>query len=80
MSKDRIVRMIGLGLDSRDCQLRVTDGDNFAVYQGSEKSHRAMREICMQINHILAARGQALSQLSRDEFLKILAELPGATT
>ncbi len=79
MTKDRkderITRIIGLGSDNEDGHLRITRGDNFDVYLGSERTHEQMQEACMKINKRLSERGRKLEDLTRDEFIKLLSEI-----
>ena len=71
----RITRIVGLGADSGDGHLRITRGENFDVYLGSELSHEQMQQACMDINKHLKKQGRRLEDLSRDEFMALLAEI-----
>ncbi|HBA82626.1 MAG TPA: hypothetical protein DCZ95_00900 [Verrucomicrobia bacterium] len=73
--KERIVRILGLGLDHDDGHVRITRGDNFEVYLGSESTHERMQEACMKINEKLDQKGKRLEDLSRQEFIDLVSEI-----
>lgn len=59
--------LLGVGLDS-DGHKRITTGPNFALVGGTEATHAEMTEKAIKINEKLAARGQRLETVSREEF------------
>jgi hypothetical protein len=65
--KKRRPALLGLGLDS-DGKKRITTGENFALYGGTQDTHEAMTEKAIKINEKLKSRGKQLEQLSREEF------------
>lgn len=73
--RDRIVRIVGLGDDGTDGHIRVTKGDNFKVYLGSEKSHEEMQDACLKINRKLSEDGRKLEDLSREEFIELVSTI-----
>ncbi len=74
-NKDRIVRILGLGLDHKDGHVRITRGDNFDILLGSESTHERMQETCLKINEKLGQSGKRLEELSREEFLSLVTEI-----
>jgi hypothetical protein len=58
--------LLGLGLDS-DGHKRITTGDNFALFGGTQETHEVMTEKAIKINEKLKARGQRLETVSREE-------------
>lgn len=66
-SPKRRAWLLGVGLDS-DGHKRITTGPNFALVGGSEETHAEMTEKAIKINEKLAARGQRLETVSREEF------------
>lgn len=71
---DKKALLLGLGLDDAGGELRVTRGDNFHLYGGSQETHESMQEKCIKFNEKLDARGKQLEQLDANEFLDIAAE------
>jgi len=65
--KARRALLLGIGLDS-DGHKRLTTGSNFALVGGTEQTHAEMTEKAIKINEKLAARGQSLETVSREEF------------
>lgn len=72
--RERIVRILGLGLDNKDRHIRITQGRNFTVFLGSEATHERMQETCIRINEQLDRRGKQLEDLSRDEFMDLVSK------
>lgn len=70
----RKAKLLGVGLDNEDGEVRVTRGKNFALLGGSQDTHQAMQEKCVKFNEKLDARGKELSDLERREFLEMAAE------
>lgn len=63
--------LLGLGLDNKDGHVRITKGENFKLYGGSEETHGEMTEKAIKMNEYLKRRGKHLEELSRDEFAEI---------
>jgi hypothetical protein len=74
----RRAMMLGLGLDNKDGHKRVTKGDNFVLMGGSEETHERMVETSIKFNEKLGAKGKRLEELSRDEFIDMIAESSGS--
>lgn len=72
---DRILHIIGLGNETGDGHVRVTQGEGFRVLLGSEHSHDAMSEICARIAAQLKAEGRVLEDLTEEEFIELLARI-----
>ena len=64
--------MLGLAFDAKDGQTRITKGDNFLLYGGSQDTHAVMQETVVKINEHLDDRGQRLENVSRKELRDIL--------
>ena len=67
-------RILGLGLDNTDGHVRITRGDNFDIYLGSENTHEQMLETCIKINEKLNQRGKRIEDLSRNELIDLIVE------
>lgn len=74
-SSDYIAQIVGLGSDSPDGHIRLTQGQQFRVLMGSNATHEALSAWCARIEHALKAEGRALSDLSEEEFMDLLDRL-----
>ncbi|MDD5644387.1 MAG: hypothetical protein PHO00_02915 [bacterium] len=63
--------LLGLGFDNKDGHLRVTKGDNFQLYGGSEETHEAMQEKAIKFNEQLSKKGKHLDEITKNEFFEI---------
>jgi len=60
--------LLGLGFDCRDGHLRISRGDNFHLYGGSENTHNFMLEKAIKFNEQLDKKGKKLDEISSQEF------------
>lgn len=63
--------LLGLGFDAKDGHLRITKGDNFRLFGGSEETHEIMQEKAIKFNEQLDRRNKNLEDISDKEFLDI---------
>ena len=63
--------LVGLGLDGADGHVRITRGENFRLFGGSEVTHGRMQETAVRFNEELQKRDRRLENLDRDEFIDI---------
>ena len=63
--------ILGLGLDSKDGHLRITKGDNFRLFGGSQDTHEMMQEKAIKFNEQLDKRHKSLDDINEKEFLEI---------
>jgi hypothetical protein len=63
--------LVGLAFDAEDGHKRLTRGDNFVLFGGSEDTHAVMRETATKINEHLDRRGQRLEDVSPGELRDI---------
>ena len=79
MAKQRkrpaVAHLVGLGLDNEDGHVRVTRGENFSIFSGSEETHERMQYTCIKLNEKLAGKGKQLAEISRTEFRDLLADI-----
>lgn len=68
---NRKALLIGLGFDAKDRHVRITRGENFQLYGGSEKTHAYMQEKAISFNEELTKRQKTLEDISREEFIDI---------
>ncbi|MCE9603802.1 MAG: hypothetical protein K8U03_02750 [Planctomycetia bacterium] len=67
-------KILGVGLDNEDGHTRLTRGDNFTLYGGSEETHGRMQETAVKINEELTRRGKRLEDCSPREVADIVHE------
>lgn len=67
-------RLLGLGLDSADGHTRLTRGDNFVLYGGSEETHARMQETTAKLHEKLQRSGRRLADVPPRELGDILRE------
>ena len=63
--------ILGLGFDSKDGHLRITKGDNFRLFGGSEDTHEMMQEKAIKFNEQLDKRHKSLEEINEKEFRDI---------
>ena len=63
--------LLGLGFDNKDGHLRVTKGENFRLFGGSEETHQTMQEKSIKFNEQLSKKGKSLDNITQDEFYEI---------
>ena len=66
--------LLGLGLDNDDGHIRITRGENFHLFGGSQSTHESMQEKCIKFNEKLKQRGKRLEDLAPQEFLDLAGE------
>jgi hypothetical protein len=67
--------MLGLAFDADDGHKRLTRGDNFVLFGGSQETHQVMQETAIKINEQLSARGKRLEDASVEELRDICREI-----
>ena len=67
--------LLGLGFDCKDGHCRITKGENFRLYGGSEDTHSLMQEKAVKFNEQLKRKGKTLDEISRIEFKDIAREI-----
>jgi hypothetical protein len=71
----RQAALLGLGLDGDDGHTRLTRGENFVLYGGSQDTHARMQETAIKVNEHLTRRQKRLEDVSPREFCDILSEV-----
>ena len=73
--------ILGLGFDSKDGHLRITKGENFRLFGGSEDTHEMMQEKAIKFNEQLDKRHKSLEDINEKEFREIskviVLKIPG---
>lgn len=73
--QSRVVGLLGVGFDSEDGQIRITQADEYNVLMGSGETHEALQKICRRIDDSIKASGRRLNDYSPEEFMKIVQGL-----
>jgi len=74
-TRKKIIRLLGVGFDSEDGHVRVTQGGNFDVLMGSDQCHEYMQEFCTRIEDGLKEEGKSLDDISPEEFTEFVRSL-----
>ncbi len=75
VNQRRKAAILGLGFDADDGQTRITKGDNFLLWGGSQDTHSVMQETAIKINERLDKRGVRLEDASAKELHAIAREV-----
>lgn len=67
--------LLGFGFDGDDGHTRLTRGNNFLLFGGSQDTHGRMQETAIKVNEELARRGKRLEDVSPPELFEILHKL-----
>lgn len=67
-------RLLGVGLDNEDGHTRLTRGDSFVLYGGSEETHAKMQETTIKLNERLRKEGRRLADVPPRELGDYLRE------
>ena len=67
--------MLGIGLDNSDGHTRVTHGENFHLFGGSQGTHEMMQEHATKINEKLHEREKTLDTVSHEELREIVEQV-----
>lgn len=63
--------LLGLGLDAKDGHVRITKGNNFRLFGGSQTTHEMMQEKAIKFNEQLEKRSKTLENITEQEFREI---------
>lgn len=63
--------LLGLGLDAKEGERRVTVGKNFLLSGGSEDTHSVMQEKAIKFNEELGRRKKRMEDVTPEEFQDI---------
>jgi len=67
--------LLGIGHDNSDGHVRITWGENYRLFGGSEETHEVMQETAVKFNEKLRDRGKHLEDISKREFRDIAYEI-----
>lgn len=75
MEQKRVIGLLGVGFDTQDGQIRITQADQYRVLMGSGETHSELQNICSRIDETVKKSGRPLFDYSPDEFMELLKEL-----
>jgi len=67
--------LLGLGLDGDDSDTRLTRGEEFVLFGGSEETHAKMQETTIKVTEKLDKQGKRLSDVSFVELKALIEEV-----
>ena len=67
--------LLGLAFDADDGHKRLTRGDNFVLFGGSQETHAVMQETAVKINEQLDRCGKRLEEVSLPELRDICRDV-----
>ena len=73
--QSRVIGLLGVGFDSEDGQIRITQADEYRVLMGSGETHEELQKICRRIDESIKSAGRRLSDYSPEEFMEMVQEL-----
>jgi len=73
--QSRVIGLLGVGFDTEDGQIRITQADQFQVMMGSSETHTELQKICCQIEESIRVAGRSLTDYSPEEFMELVQEL-----
>ncbi|HTX64826.1 MAG TPA: hypothetical protein VMD31_03580 [Opitutaceae bacterium] len=72
--KAGIQALLGFGLDNADGHKRITTGEKFAIFGGSEETHERMTETVLKTFEELKQRGKPLEAVEPKELREIIEQ------
>jgi hypothetical protein len=71
----RVVGLLGVGFDTSDEKIRITQADRYQVLMGSGETHQELQKICRRIEESIKTSGRVLSDYTPEEFMELVQEL-----
>jgi hypothetical protein len=70
----QVVGFVGVGLDNKDGEHRITKSEHFLLFGGSDETHGKMQDTAIRFTEALQNRGKRLEDTSVDEVIEIFHE------
>ncbi|MFC1467174.1 hypothetical protein ACFLQY_00550 [Verrucomicrobiota bacterium] len=74
-NKKKIIRILGVGQDTKDGHTRITQGADYNIFMGSEETHEYLTELCEKIEKRIEEQGLTLEDISVEELQEIIKEV-----
>lgn len=72
--KTRVSGILGIGLDNRDGQKRITRTEEMVLVGGSRETHERMQETAIRFSEALEKAGKTLPEVSVRKAIDLLRE------
>ena len=69
---ERIVHILGIGLDNQDGHTRLTQAEQFTVAGGSEETHERLTETFIKTCENLERRGKTINDADVSEIAELI--------
>ena len=69
-----VVGFLGVGLDNKDGEQRISQSEHFFLVGGSHDTHERMQDTAIRFDENLRRRGKMLKETTVDEAIDILHE------
>lgn len=69
------MKIYGFGMDNKDGHKRITQGQAFELFSGSEASHEEMQALCVLLDEEFRARGMSLEDATKEDVIALVAQL-----
>ena len=73
--RQKIIRLLGVGFDAEDGHVRITKGEKYDVFMGSDESHEFIQQLIQKIEDELENRNLSLDDLSPEEFTEFVGSI-----
>jgi len=73
--QSRAIGLMGVGFDTKDGHIRITQADQYHVLMGSGETHEALQTICRRIEKTVKDAGRSLTDYTPEEFMELVQEL-----
>lgn len=73
-SKRQVVGFLGVGLDNRDGDQRLTRSEHFFLIGGSQETHERMQTTAIKFSEALRRQGKILPETPVEEVLDLFRE------
>jgi len=70
--KPGVVGLLGVGLDNKDGEHRITRSEEMLLVGGSQETHEKMQDVAIHFSESLKDRGKRLQDTSVDEVIDLL--------
>lgn len=71
----QLVGFLGVGLDGKDGQKRITQSEYFVLLGGSEETHGRMQETAIKFSEALDHNGKKLHEATLEEIIALFHEI-----
>ena len=72
---EKIIRLLGVGFDTEDGHVRITKGEKYDVFMGSDESHEFIQQLIQKIEDELENRNLSLDDLTPEEFTEFVGSM-----